>query len=84
MVEPEEESSNRRTPPPLPSGAPPPQAGEERDGAPPQELSDGLERSMTLEGADVAPESPDGLEDKKNGGPGGTRTPNQAVMSRRL
>ncbi len=30
-----------------------------------QELSDGLERSIKPEGADIAPESPDGLEDQE-------------------
>jgi hypothetical protein len=29
-------------------------------------LSDGLERTISREGADVAPESPDGLEDQEN------------------
>ena len=85
MAESEEESSNRRTPPPsrIKSGTPPPQAGEETLIQSLQELSDGLKRSMTLEGADVAPESPDGLEyhEKKNGGGGGTRTLDLRIMS---
>ncbi len=75
MVEPEEESPNRSTPPPLPSGAPPPQAGEERDGATPQEPSDGLERLMKAEGDIIAPKSPDGLEDSKMVEPGGIEPP---------
>jgi hypothetical protein len=54
-----------RPPPPPASRTPPPQAGEETSRATLQELSDGLERSMKVEGANIAPESPHGLEDKE-------------------
>ena len=37
-----------------------------------QKLSDGLGQPMKAEGDIIAPESPDGLEDRKNGGGGET------------
>ncbi len=51
--------------PPLPSGAPPPQAEEENQHPTPQELSDGLERLMMAEGADIAPDRTEVREDGK-------------------
>jgi len=59
---------NRSMPPPPAPLTPPPQAGEEIHRATRQELSDGLEQVMKAEGVNIAPDRPDGREDKKNGG----------------